>query len=72
MTSFFRSGAVHGKALKLEVCNVYDDDFHVEVAVADAGVAFGTRKEGTVGGYRTISEVSCLSSRAVCMGRRVS
>ena len=49
MTSFFWSGAVHGKALKLEVCNVYDD-FHVEVAVADAGVAFGTRKEGNVGG----------------------
>ena len=43
-TSFFWSGAVHGKALKLEVCNVYDDDFHVEVAVADAGVAFGTGK----------------------------
>ena len=50
MTSFFWSGAVHGKALKLEVCNVYDDDFHVEVAVADAGVAFGPRNEGNVGG----------------------
>ena len=50
LTFFFWSGAVHGKALKLEVCNVYDDDFHVEVAVADAGVAFGTRKEGNVGG----------------------
>ena len=41
---------VHGKALKLEVCNVYDGDFHVEVEVSDAGVAFGTGKEGNVGG----------------------
>ena len=50
MTSFFWSGAVHGKALKVEVCNVDDGDFHVEVEVPDAGVAFGTRKEGNVGG----------------------
>ena len=49
-TSFFWSGAVHGKALKVEVCNVDDGDFHVEVEVADAGVAFGTGKEGNVGG----------------------
>ena len=44
MTSFFWSGAVHGKALKLEVCNVDDGNSHVKVAVVDAGVAFGTGK----------------------------
>ena len=50
MTSFFWSGAVHGKALKLEVCNVYDDDSHVEVEVADAGVTSGAGNERNCGG----------------------
>ena len=47
---FFWSGAVHGKALKLEVCNVDDGNFHVEVEVADAGVTSGAGNERNCGG----------------------